>query len=333
MTSQQQQPTVIAITGAAGQIGYSIIFMIASGRLLGKQPIELRLLDLEPMQSVLEGVSMEIDDCAFSNVKKVVCTADYRTAFENADVVFLIGARPRTQGMDRKDLLQANAHIFEGQGKALNDYAKRTVKILVVGNPANTNALITAHYAPSLPKTAITAMTRLDHNRGLAQLSKKMNVNIESIHNFCIWGNHSNTQYPDITQAYVQNGSSKQSIKEAVNDEEWLQTTFIKNVQMRGSAIINQLKKSSAASAATAAIDHMHDWIHGTPEGSFVSMGVYSNGNPYGVPDDLMFSFPCRCVNGEWKIVEGLELSDFSKEKLRETTEELTQERKDALGK
>jgi malate dehydrogenase len=318
-------PTVIAITGAAGQIGYSIIFMIASGRLMGKQPIELRLLDLEPMQSVLEGVAMEIDDCAFSNVKKVVPTSDYRTAFEGADVVFLIGARPRGPGMDRKDLLQANANIFEGQGKALNDYAKKTVKILVVGNPANTNALITAHFAPSLPKTAITAMTRLDHNRALAQLSKKLNTDISNIHNICIWGNHSNTQYPDITHAHVHSATSKQSIADAVNDHEWLQGPFIKNVQMRGSAIINQLKKSSAASAATAAIDHMHDWIHGTPEGAFVSMGVYSNGNPYGIQDDLMFSFPCRCVNGEWKIVENLAISEFSREKLNESMNELLQ--------
>lgn len=325
-------PTVIAITGAAGQIGYSIIFMIASGRLMGQQPIELRLLDLEPMQGVLEGVSMEIDDCAFPNVKKVVCTADYRTAFENADAVFLIGARPRGPGMDRKDLLQANANIFEGQGKALNEHAKRTVKILVVGNPANTNALITSHHAPSLPKSAITAMTRLDHNRALSQLSKRVQVDIDQIHNVCIWGNHSNTQYPDISHAYIQTSSSKRTVKEAVNDDEWLQGPFIKNVQMRGSAIINQLKKSSAASAANAAIDHMRDWIHGTSGNDFVSMGVSSDGNPYGVPEGLVFSFPCRVVNGEWKIVEGLEISEFSRGKLNETAEELTQERKDALG-
>jgi len=235
--------------------------------------------------------------------------------------------------MDRSDLLKANAAIFEGQGKALNSYAKRTVKVLVVGNPANTNALIASHYAPDLPKSAFTAMTRLDQNRAVGQLAKKANVGVNAVHNVVVWGNHSNTQYPDVTHAYIDTGSAgRKTVAEAIGDTNWIRGEFIKIVQTRGAAIIDALKKSSAASAANAAIDHIHDWHLGTPPGEYVSMAVSSDNNPYNVPAGLIFSFPCECSNGEWRIVPDLPVDSFSREKLVATAEELQKEKADALA-
>ena len=263
----------------------------------------------------------------------MVGTADYREAFEGCDVALLIGARPRGPGMDRKDLLKANAAIFEGQGKALDQYASRNVKVLVVGNPANTNALITKHYAPSLPASAFTAMTRLDQNRAKAQIAKRAGVSVGQVRNVVIWGNHSNTQYPDVNHATVGSSSAAtRSVREAVSDDAWLQGDYIKTVQSRGAAIIEAMKKSSAASAANAAVEHVHDWLLGTADGEFVSMGVISDGNSYGVESNLCFSFPVTCQAGEWKIVDGLSMDAFSKSKLQATQDELMQERKDALG-
>jgi len=262
----------------------------------------------------------------------MVGTSDYKEAFDGCQVALLVGARPRGPGMDRKDLLKANAAIFEGQGKALDLYASRDVKVLVVGNPANTNALIARHFAPSLPATAFTAMTRLDQNRARAQIAKRAQVSVGSVKKVVIWGNHSNTQYPDINHGVIETGSGSKAVKEVINDNAWVQGEFIKTVQTRGAAIIDALKKSSAASAANAVVEHMRDWCLGTPEGEWASMAVISDGNKYGVPDNLCFSFPVTCKNGEWKIVEGLTIDEFSRAKLVATADELAQERKDALG-
>ncbi len=326
-------PVVVTVTGAAGQIGYSLLFSIASGRMLGPdQPVELRLLDLKQMEGVLKGIVMELDDCAYPLLHKAVATSDLKEAFQGCQIALLVGARPRGPGMDRRDLLKANASIFEEQGKALNDFADRKVKILVVGNPANTNALICMTHAPALPRSSFSAMTRLDQNRAVAQLSKRLNTQIHEIQNVAIWGNHSNTQYPDVNQAIRKEKNGREtSIRQAVGDDEWLNGEFIKTVQMRGGAIIQALNKSSAASAANAAIEHVRDWVLGTKPGQFVSMGVLSDGS-YCVPPGLIFSFPVECKNGEWKIVQGLKIDEFSKQKLIATTEELQQERKDALG-
>jgi len=329
-----KKPTVVTVTGAAGNIAYSIIFMIAKGEMLGfDQPIELRLLDLPAMEKPLQGVVMEIVDCAFPLVTKIVATSDYKEAFQDCEVAMLIGARPRGPGMQRADLLSANAAIFEGQGKALNDYANRNCKILVVGNPANTNALICMKNAPSLPKKNFTAMTRLDQNRAEAQVAQKLGVPVSQVTGVAVWGNHSKTQYPSVRHAKVRTASGEKSVRAALNNDAWLQKEFLETVQDRGAAIIAARKSSSAASAAKAAVDHVREWVLGTPAGTVSSMAVISDGNPYGVPGDLIYSFPCVCQNGEWRIVTGLEIDAYSKNLMDVTAKELIEERTMALKK
>lgn len=329
-----KKPVVVAITGAAGNIAYSIIFMVAKGEMLGfDQPIELRLLDLPAMEKNLQGVVMEVVDCAFPLVTKIVPTADYKEAFQDADIALLIGARPRGPGMQRADLLTANAAIFEGQGKALNSYAKKSVKVLVVGNPANTNALIAMKNAPNLPRKNFTAMTRLDQNRAEAQISQRLNVPISQVTGIAVWGNHSKTQYPSVRHAKVEVDGKTVPVRKAVNDDAWLEKQYLETVQDRGAAIIAARKSSSAASAAKAAVDHVREWVLGTPEGAVSSMAVISDGNSYGVPADLIYSFPCVCRGGEWQIVNGLEIDDYSRKLMEATAKELIEERTMALAK
>lgn len=328
ITPAHERKTVkICVTGAAGNIAYSILFMVAQGRMLGPdQPIELRLLDIPVMADAIKGVVMELNDGAFPLVTKIVGTTDYQEAFQDVDIALLIGAKPRGPGMVRADLLKANAKIFEGQGKALDKYASRNVKICVVGNPANTNALITMVNAPSLPRTAFSALTRLDQNRAMSVISAKANAPICAIKNVIIWGNHSKTQYPDVNHALI----GDTPVRKRINDDAFLNGEFIKTVQNRGAAIIKARKKSSAASAANACVDHMRSWCLGSGK-DYVSMAVASDG-AYGVPEGLIFSFPVVCSNGQYRIVRGLNLDDFSREKIRITTEELLSERKAALG-
>ncbi len=315
-------PVRVAITGAAGQISYSIIFRIANGDMLGKdQPVILQLLEIPPAMDALNGVVMELSDCAFPLVEGVIPTDDPNVAFQDTDYAVLVGARPRGPGMERSDLLKANAEIFSVQGKALNEHASRDVRILVVGNPANTNALITLKNAPDLNPRNITAMMRLDHNRSLSQLAEKTQSHSTQIEQMVVWGNHSATQYPDISYATV----GGESIKEKV-DEDWNVNTFIPLVQQRGAAIIKARGASSAASAASAAIDHMRDWALGS-QGKWVSMGVHSAGNTYGIDEDIIYSFPIKCENGEWKEISGLDVSDFSRERLTVTEKELLDEK------
>lgn len=320
-------PLKVVVTGAAGNIAYAILFMIGNGSMLGKQKIDLVLLDIPPMAGALEGVEMEIRDCAFAVFSSITCTTDYKVAFTGCDVALLIGAKPRGKGMVRADLLKANASIFAGQGKALDQYASRDCKILVVGNPANTNALICKANAPSLPARNFTAMTRLDQNRADSQVASKLGCDISDISKIGIWGNHSKTMYPDINCANVEG----HNLAQAVSDDAWVKGDFIKVVQNRGAAIIKARSKSSAASAAKAAVDHMRDWVLGTPEGKYSNMGVITEGNSYGIPDGLVFSFPCVCKNGDWKIVEGLPLDDFAKSKIKITADELIGEREAAM--
>lgn len=315
-------PVRVAVTGAAGQIAYSLIFRIASGSMLGPdQPVILQLLEIPPAMGALNGVVMELNDCAFPLVAGIVATDDANVAFKDIDFGLLVGSRPRGPGMERSDLLEANAQIFSAQGKALNDNAKRDVKILVVGNPANTNALITLKNAPDLNPRNITAMMRLDHNRAKSQLAEKTDSHANDIEQMVVWGNHSATQYPDISYATVKGEAAKGLV-----DEAWNVDNFIPVVQKRGAAIIDARGASSAASAASAAVDHMRNWALGS-EGKWVSMGVYSAGNPYGIDEDIIYAFPITTENGEWKIVEGLEVSDFSREQMKGTQDELTGER------
>ena len=317
-----KSPVRVAVTGAAGQISYSIIFRIANGDMLGKdQQVILQLLEIPPAMDALNGVVMELKDCAFPLVVDVIPTDDPNVAFQDTDYAVLVGARPRGPGMERSDLLKANAEIFSVQGKALNDHASRNVKVLVVGNPANTNALITLKNAPDLNPRNITAMMRLDHNRSLSQLAEKTQSHSTEIEKMVVWGNHSSTQYPDISYATVDG----ERIREKVDDD-WNVNTFIPLVQQRGAAIIKARGASSAASAASAAIDHMHDWALGS-QGKWVSMGVYSAGNSYGIDEDIIFSFPIVCENGEWKEISGLEISNFSRERLTVTEKELLDEK------
>ncbi len=312
----------VAVTGAAGQISYSIIFRIASGDMLGPdQPIILQLLEIPPAMKALEGVVMELKDGAFPLVAGISASDDANLVFKDTDYAILIGSRPRGPGMERADLLEGNATIFSTQGKALNSNANPDVKVLVVGNPANTNALITLKNAPDLKPENITCMTRLDHNRALAQLADKTESHITEIKKLTVWGNHSPTQYPDISFATI-NGKAAVSM---VSDD-WNMKDFIPAVQQRGAAIIKARGASSAASAASAAVDHMRSWILGTG-GEWTSMGVYSAGNPYGIDEGLVFSFPVTCERGEWKIVEKLEISDFSHERIKKTEDELLSER------
>ena len=315
-------PVRVAITGAAGQISYSIIFRIASGSMLGKdQPVILQLLEIPPAMDALKGVVMELNDCAFPLVAGIVPTDDPNVAFKDTDYAVLVGARPRGPGMERSDLLKANAAIFSVQGKALNDHASRNVKVLVVGNPANTNALITLKNAPDLNPRNITAMMRLDHNRSLSQLAEKTNSHTTKIEKMVVWGNHSSTQYPDLSYATVEGKPAKSMV-----DDDWNVNYFIPTVQQRGAAIIKARGASSAASAASAAVDHMRNWALGS-DGKWVSMGVYSAGNSYGIDEDIIFAFPIICENGEWKQVSGLEVSDFSRTRLTATQNELLEEK------
>lgn len=315
-------PVRVAVTGAAGQISYSLLFRIASGEMLGKdQPVILQLLEITPAMNALKGVAMELDDCAFPLLQGIVCSDDPNVVFKDAEYALLVGARPRGPGMERKDLLEANAAIFSVQGKAINDHAARNIKVLVVGNPANTNALIAQRNAPDIDPRQFTAMTRLDHNRAMTQLGQKVGVAITEITKMTIWGNHSSTQYPDLFHALVNGEVAVDKV-----DQSWYESEYIPTVQQRGAAIIAARGASSAASAANAAIDHMHDWALGTEDGDWVSMGVYSDGS-YGIEEGLIYSFPCVCKNGDWEIVQGLEVDDFSRGKMDATATELKEER------
>lgn len=328
----KMEPLRVLVTGAAGQIAYSLLYSIAKGDVFGpNQPIILHLLDIQPMMGVLEGVVMELIDCAFPLLVDIIATADEAKAFENIESAFLVGAMPRREGMERKDLLAANVKIFKSQGMALDKYAKKTVKVLVVGNPANTNAFICSKYAPSIPKENFSAMTRLDQNRAQAQIASRLKVSPNDVSNVIIWGNHSSTQFPDASHAEVNIKGNKTKVTDVV-EESYLKGDFIPVVQKRGAAVIAARKLSSAMSAAKAAGDHMRDWWHGTPKGKFVSMAVYSDGS-YDVPADVMFSFPVEIGNDRsWKIVQGLSISDFAREKLTLTGEELIAEKTDALS-
>ncbi len=315
-------PVRVAVTGAAGQISYSLLFRIASGEMLGKdQPVILQLLEITPALNALKGVAMELEDCAFPLLQSVVCTDDPTVAFKDAEYALLVGARPRGPGMERKDLLEANAAIFSVQGKAINDHAARTIKVLVVGNPANTNALIAQRNAPDIDPRQFTAMTRLDHNRAVTQLAQKLSITLDQVTKMTIWGNHSSTQYPDLFHAMVNDGVAIEKVEQA-----WYENEFIPTVQQRGAAIIAARGASSAASAANAAICHMRDWALGTPAGDWVSMGVYSDGS-YGIEEGLIYSFPCVCKDGDWQIVQGLDIDKFSRAKMDATAQELKEER------
>jgi len=315
-------PVKVAVTGAAGQIGYAILFRIASGQMLGPDtPVALSLLEIPDAVKAAEGTAMELDDCAFPLLRSIDIYDDPNQAFDGVSVALLIGARPRSKGMERADLLEANGKIFEPQGKALNAGAADDVKVLVVGNPANTNCLIAKSHAPDIPAERFTAMTRLDHNRALTQLAKKAGCQVTDITDMAVWGNHSPTMYPDLFNAKV-NG---EIAAEKVNDQDWIENDFLPTVGKRGAAIIDARGASSAASAANAAIDHVHDWVNGT-DGEWVSMAVVSDGS-YGVDEGLVSSFPITCSGGEWSIVEGVELTDFSKEKIGITVDELRGER------
>ncbi|MEE2730827.1 MAG: malate dehydrogenase [Pseudomonadota bacterium] len=317
-----KQPVRVVVTGAAGQISYSLLFRIAAGEMLGPdQPVILQMLEITPALEALKGVAMELDDCAFPLLHDMVITDDPNVAYKDADYALLVGARPRGPGMERKDLLEANAAIFSVQGKAINDHASRDIKVLVVGNPANTNALIAQRNAPDINPRQFTAMTRLDHNRALTQLAQKTGTSINDITKMTIWGNHSSTQYPDISKALISGAAAEPKV-----DQDWYRSEFIPVVQQRGAAIIKARGASSAASAANAAIFHMRDWALGTAENDWVSMGVYSDGS-YGIAEGLIYSFPCVCKNGDWEIVQGLEISDFSSEKMKATETELSEER------
>ncbi|GAA4074662.1 malate dehydrogenase [Actinomadura miaoliensis] len=321
-------PVNVTVTGAAGQIGYALLFRIASGQLLGADvPVRLRLLEIPQAVKAAEGTAMELDDCAFPLLAGIDIFDDPTPAFEGANVALLVGARPRTKGMERGDLLEANGGIFKPQGQAINAGAADDIKVLVVGNPANTNALIAQRNAPDVPAERFTAMTRLDHNRALAQLSKKAGVSVADIKKMTIWGNHSATQYPDIFHAEI----GGKNAAETVNDREWLENDFIPTVAKRGAAIIEARGASSAASAAGAAIDHVYTWVNGTPEGDWTSMAVPSDGS-YGVPEGLISSFPVTCKDGRWEIVQGLEIDDFSRARIDASVNELAEER-DAVRK
>ena len=315
-------PVRVAVTGAAGQISYSLLFRIASGDMLGKdQPVILQLLEITPAMEALKGVIMELEDGAFPLVAGIVGTDDANVAFKDANYALLVGARPRGPGMERKDLLEANAAIFSAQGKAINDNASKDIKVLVVGNPANTNALIAQRNAPDINPRQFTAMTRLDHNRGMAQLANKLGKTVNDITKMTIWGNHSSTQYPDLHHCEV---DGKVAIDQV--EQDWYEGTYIPEVQQRGAAIIKARGASSAASAASAAVDHMRSWALGTADGDWVSMGIYSDGS-YGIQEGLIYSFPCTCKDGDWTIVQGLEVNDFSRARMEATEQELAEER------
>jgi len=321
-------PLHVVVTGAAGQIAYSLIYQISSGYVFGEdQPLVLHLLDIAPMMGVLNGVVMEIQDCAMPLVRDVIATDDPNVGFKDIDAAFLVGAMPRKEGMERKDLLAANVKIFKVQGQAMDAHAKKSVKVLVVGNPANTNALICSHYAPSIPKENFSAMTRLDQNRAAGQLAEKLGCGIQEVKKVTIWGNHSSTQFPDIFNATVQGENAAAKLA----DDAWIKESFVPTVQKRGAAVIAARKLSSAMSAAKAASDHMKSWFSSTPADDWVSMGVFSDGS-YGTPEGVMFSFPVTIKDGKWSIVQGVELGDFAKEKLALTGKELCEERDEAMA-
>ena len=315
-------PVRVTVTGAAGQISYSLLFRIAAGEMLGpNQPVILQMLEITPALEALKGVAMELEDCAFPLLAGMVCTDDANEAFKDSDYALLVGARPRGPGMERKDLLEANAAIFSAQGKALNNNASKEIKVLVVGNPANTNALITQRNAPDIDPRQFTAMTRLDHNRAMSQIANKTGSTINDVTHMTIWGNHSATQYPDLHETKVSGRSAIELV-----DQDWYETDFIPTVQQRGAAIISARGASSAASAANAAIAHMRTWALGSSEGDWVSMGVYSDGS-YGIAKGLIYSFPCVCKDGNWEIVQGLDINEFSRQKMEATENELAEER------
>ena len=321
-------PLKVAVTGAAGQIGYSLLFRLASGSLLGPdQPIELRLLEIEPALKTLEGVVMELDDCAFPTLAGVEIGADATKVFDGVNLALLVGARPRGPGMERADLLEANGAIFTAQGKALNEVAAQDIRIGVTGNPANTNALIAMTNAPDISKERFSALTRLDHNRAMSQLAAKTGASVTDIKKMTIWGNHSATQYPDIFHAEI----AGKNAAETVNDQGWLENDFIPTVAKRGAAIIEARGSSSAASAASATIDAAHDWLSGSAEGDWVSMAVVSDGS-YDVPEGLISSFPVTTSNGDWAIVQGLEINDFSRGRIDASIKELAEERDAVKG-
>jgi malate dehydrogenase len=318
-----QSPVNVTVTGAAGQIGYALLFRIASGQLLGPDtPVKLRLLEITPALKAAEGTAMELDDCAFPLLRGIDITDDATRAFDGANVALLVGARPRAKGMERGDLLEANGGIFKPQGEAINAGAADDIRVLVVGNPANTNALIAQAHAPDVPAERFTAMTRLDHNRAISQLANKLQVPVSEIKKLTIWGNHSATQYPDLFHAEV----GGKNAAELVDDQAWLQDDFIPTVAKRGAAIIEARGASSAASAANAAIDHVHTWVNGTAEGDWTSMGIPSDGS-YGVPEGLISSFPVTCKDGKYEIVQGLEIDAFSRERIDASVKELSEER------
>ena len=323
MTSSATSPVRVTVTGAAGQIGYSLLFRIASGAMLGADtPVILQLLEVTPALGALGGVKMELDDCAFPNLVDVVMTDDPNIAFGDTDIALLVGAMPRKEGMERSDLLSANGGIFKPQGAAISANAKKNIKVLVVGNPANTNAAIAMHNAKNIDPRQFTAMTRLDHNRAISQLAQRVGRPVSSIKKMTIWGNHSTTQYPDLVHCEVDGKNAAQ----LVNDQAWVEETYIPTVAKRGAAVIKARGSSSAASAANAAVDHVRSWVLGTPAGDWVSMSVPSDGS-YGVPEGVMSSFPCVCENGDYKIVQGLEIDAFSRARIDASVAELIEER------
>jgi malate dehydrogenase len=316
-------PIKVAVTGAAGQIGYAILFRIASGEMLGKDtPVELRLLEIPAAVKAAQGTAMELDDCAFPLLSSIDIADDPNVAFDGVNVALLVGARPRSKGMERGDLLEANGGIFKPQGAALNAHAASDVKILVVGNPANTNCLIARSHAQDIPVQRFTAMMRLDHNRSIAQIAQKTRTRVADVTNVSVWGNHSATQYPDVVHAKV----GGKPADEVIGDQAWVEETFIPTVQKRGAAIIEARGASSAASAANAAIEHVHDWVLGTPADDWVSMGVASDGS-YGIPEGIVAGHPCTCSGGNWEIVQGLDIDEFSRAKIDASVKELQEER------
>ncbi|KAK6929777.1 Lactate/malate dehydrogenase, C-terminal [Dillenia turbinata] len=322
-----KEPVRVLVTGAAGQIGYALVPMIARGVMLGAdQPVILHMLDIPPAAEALNGVKMELVDAAFPLLKGVVATTDVVEACAGVNIAVMVGGFPRKEGMERKDVMSKNVAIYKSQASALEKYAAANCKVLVVANPANTNALILKEFAPSISEKNITCLTRLDHNRALGQISERLNVPVSDVKNVIIWGNHSSTQYPDVNHATVKTLAGDKPVRELVNDDAWLDAEFITTVQQRGAAIIKARKLSSALSAASSACDHIRDWVLGTPEGTWVSMGVYSDGS-YNVPAGLVYSFPVTCCNGEWTIVQGLAINEFSRKKLDATAEELSEEK------
>ncbi|XP_024358601.1 malate dehydrogenase, cytoplasmic [Physcomitrium patens] len=322
-----KDPVRVLVTGAAGQIGYALVPMIARGIMLGPdQPVILHMLDIPPATESLNGVKMELTDAAFPLLKGVVATTDVAEACKDVNIAVMVGGFPRKEGMERKDVMSKNVSIYKAQASALEQHAAKDVKVLVVANPANTNALILKEFAPSIPEKNITCLTRLDHNRALGQVAERLNVPVSTVKNVIIWGNHSSSQYPDVNHAVIDSPDGEKAVRDAVSDDAWLDGEFIKVVQQRGAAIIKARKLSSALSAASSACDHIRDWVLGTPKGSWVSMGVYSDGS-YNVPPGIIYSYPVTCANGDWTIVQGLSIDEKSRAKLDATADELVEEK------